>query len=309
MIASVSVPTRHQLRVHTKVPETLAVTGRVSAWARAERGTDAPLCFLEGPVVDGQGGVYVVDIAWGRILHISTTSEVTVVTEYDGEPNGLARYGNDGLIVADYRRGIVVVDGLHSGTARLRFLMPRRGVESFRGLNDLVVASDGTVYLTDQGETGLHDPSGRLYRMCPDGRLETVLDNIPSPNGLVLDEANDTIYLAVTRDNAVWRVPLGPHGARKVGRFVQLSGGIGPDGLAQGPDGTLLVAHLGMGVVWVFDDRGVPLLALEAPSGRATTNVAVDDNGRVYVTESDTSTVLTADLASCLATVAPSSQR
>ncbi|PZF79326.1 SMP-30/gluconolactonase/LRE family protein [Jiangella anatolica] len=300
-IASLRVPATVPLQVLGRVPDAMAVPGKVSPWAQVERGVDAPLCFLEGPVLDGAGGLYMVDVAWGRILHMAAQGDFSVVLEYDGEPNGLAWLDHDTLAVADFRRGLVLVDGVRSGTPRMRVLLDGADGRPFRGLNDLVVGSDGSIYVTDQGDTGLHDPSGRLYRVRPGGRLETVLDAVPSPNGLALDEEHGVIYLAVTRDNSIWRVPLGHRGPRKVGRFIQLSGGIGPDGIAQGPDGTLLVAHLGMGVVWVYDERGLPLVAFEARHGRATTNVCVDDGGRVYVTESDTSTILTADLTAALA--------
>jgi sugar lactone lactonase YvrE len=30
--------------------------------------------------------------------------------------------------------------------------------ESFKGLNDLVIASNGDIYFTDQGQTGMQDP-------------------------------------------------------------------------------------------------------------------------------------------------------
>ena len=33
-------------------------------------------------------------------------------------------------------------------------------------------ASSGDIYFTDQGQTGLHDPTGRVYRLSPEGRLD-----------------------------------------------------------------------------------------------------------------------------------------
>jgi gluconolactonase len=74
--------------------------------------------------------------------------------------------------------------------------------------HDLFFTRDGALLFTDQGQTGLHDPSGRLYRLSPDGRLERLLDAVPSPNGLVTNLEEKILYLAVTRDNAVWRVPM-----------------------------------------------------------------------------------------------------
>ena len=64
--------------------------------------------------------------------------------------------------------------------------MDRANGERFKGVNDLVFASNGDLYFTDQGQTGLHDPTGRLFRLRQSGKLELVLDGIPSPNGMQL---------------------------------------------------------------------------------------------------------------------------
>lgn len=302
-----SLPRVEPLQVHAQVPDSLAVTGRRPGWVRHQRGVGAPTAFLEGPVLDDDGGLYLVDVAWGRILYLDRHGSFRVVVEYDGEPNGLALAEADRLLVADYQRGLVQITGLQ-GDPEVTVLVQEAEGRPFHGLNDLVVADDGTVYATDQGDSGLHDPYGRLVRIRESNAdrgsswvAETVLDGIPSPNGLVLDAANETVLVAVTRDNAVWRVPMTGAGTYRVGRYLQLSGGIGPDGLAAGPADTLLVAHVGLGVVWVFDVAGLPVLALTSPQGRAVTNLCVDGRGRVFVTESQTSTVLTADLGRLLA--------
>ena len=59
--------------------------------------------------------------------------------------------------------------------------------ESFKGVNDLVFARSGNLYFTDQGQTGMHDPTGRVYKLTPEGRLTCLVTTIPSPNGIVVD--------------------------------------------------------------------------------------------------------------------------
>lgn len=98
--------------------------------------------------------------------------------------------------------------------------------------------------MTDQGQTGLHDPRGRVLRMTPDSNVSVLLANGPSPNGLVFDHQKPWLYVAMTRGNAIWRVPLFEGEPVKVGIAVQLSGGIGPDGIAMDAQGRLLVAHM-----------------------------------------------------------------
>lgn len=287
-------PTALTMDVYARVPPELTDDPPPSVWASLHRGLDGMGSFLEGPVLDGQGGFYTVDVARGRILHFHGRNSVSVVIQYQGEPNGLALVAQDRLLITDYRNGLLQ---LQLGTTpQITTVVDRFGPEGFKGLNDLALMADGRVFFTDQGATGLHDPSGRVFCLHPDGRLDAVVDGIPSPNGVLVDERSNTLYIAVTRDNSVWRAPLSPSGAHKVGRFLQFSGGMGPDGLAWGPHGSIAVAHLGLGMVSVFDRLGRPAFVLHSPTGRATTNLIFDSDFRVYVTESESGTLLTADL-------------
>jgi gluconolactonase len=189
---------------------------------------------------------------------------------------------------------------LDPSSGQVSTLLDRRWSERFKGVNDLAFASNGDLYFTDQGQTGLHDPTGRVYRMRPDGHLDLILGNVPSPNGIVLNRDEHILYVAVTRGNCVWRVPLMPDGsASKVGIFVQLSGGLGgPDGLAMDEADNLAVAHAGLGTVWLFSRLGEPLYRVRSCAGLATTNVAYGGPERkhLYITESETGTILVAKL-------------
>jgi gluconolactonase len=252
--------------------------------------------FLEGPSFDCDGNLWCVDIPNGRILRVAPDGSFTVVAEYDGWPNGLKIHRDGRVFVADYKNGIMVVDPV-SGAVE-PFLV-RAGVERFKGVNDLFFAQNGDLYFTDQGLTGWQDASGRLFRIGADGTVACLLDGIPSPNGLVMNLAEDTLYLAVTRANAIWRVPLMPNGrTAKVGTFIQMSGGAGPDGLALDASGQLAVAHAGKGAVWLFDATGEPVRRIVSCTGLHTTNVAFGglDRRSLFITESGSGTILRADL-------------
>lgn len=45
-------------------------------------------------------------------------------------------------------------------------------------------ASNGDLYFTGQWLTGLHDPTGMVFRVHAAGRVDCLLDDIPSPNGI-----------------------------------------------------------------------------------------------------------------------------
>lgn len=68
----------------------------------------------------------------------------------------------------------------------------------------------------------MSDPTGLVYRLSPSGKLDTLISNGPSPNGLVLSPDEKFLYVAMTRDNSVWRCPLHKDGTTsKVGKFCK----------------------------------------------------------------------------------------
>ncbi|MCI5084447.1 MAG: SMP-30/gluconolactonase/LRE family protein, partial [Rhodovulum sp.] len=107
------------------------------------------------------------------------------------------------------------------------------------------------------------------------------------------------LFLAVTRANAVWRLPMSPSGrVNKAGLFIQFSGGrAGPDGLALTSSGGVVVCQTGMGLVWVHDVLGRPIAVVRSPCGLGTTNCAFGgpDGRTLFITESDSGSILRAE--------------
>lgn len=283
--------------IFSRMPDAMRFADATSDWAEANKPGERVDCFLEGPSVDRDGNLYLVDIPYGRILRVTPAREWQLVCRYDGWPNGLKIHRDGRLFIADYRHGVQV---LSPGDDAPTLLLGHRYSESFRGVNDLVFASNGDLYFTDQGQSGLHRPDGRVFRYTAHGRLECLIDNAPSPNGLVLNASERILYVAMTRDNSVWRIPLmSDGGVSKVGCFVRLSGGLsGPDGMAMDDEDRLFVAHAGNGCVWCFDRLGRPVHRIDSPCGITTTNVAFGgtDTRALFITESETGTVLRAEM-------------
>ena len=289
-------PQVRETEVFTRLPEHFRRTGVRSAWADANRGGAPTDSFLEGPVFDDEGRLLVCDIPFGRVFRIDADGHWSLVAEWDGEPNGMKFLDARTLLVCDYRHGLMAVD-LASGAVRP--YLERRNSERFKGVNDLVFDADGNLYFTDQGQTGLHDPSGRLYRLRPGGQLDLLLSNVPSPNGVALSPDGRVLYLGVTRGNQVWRVPLLDDGSvSKVGAFFTSYGPSGPDGLAVDRSGRVVVANPGLGLAWVLSPRGEPEVVLRSAAGTSLTNVAFGgpDGRTLYCTESVSGSVLRATL-------------
>jgi gluconolactonase len=296
MIFVIEAPRQRDTEVFTRLPDRFRRAGARSDWADANRGGQPTDSFLEGPVFDAAGNLFVTDIPFGRIFRIDPAGEWEQVAEWAGEPNGMKFLNDRELLVTDYRNGLMVCD---IATGTVRPFLERRNSERFKGVNDLTFDSRGNLYFTDQGQTGLHDPTGRLYRLRPDGRLDLLLANVPSPNGVALSPDERVLYLAVTRGNQVWRVPLLDDGSvAKVGAFFTSYGPSGPDGLAVDQQGRVIVANPGLGRVWVLNPRGEPEIVLRSCAGASLTNIAFGgaDRRTLYATESISGSVLRASL-------------
>ena len=253
-------------------------------------------CFLEGPCFDRQGRFHCVDMYSGRLLRLSDKNEFEVVVEYKGHPNGMKVHKDGRLIVADRKLGLLAVD---PESGEVSSMLDEAQTKKLKGLNDVVFADNGDCYFTDFEGASLQTPNGSVYRQSAAGKLECLIDNIPGPNGIVLNSTGTAILVAATFANSVWRCPLNDNGSTgKVGAFVNLSGGVGPDGLAVDEDGNLVIAHAGMGRVWVVSVVGEPLWIIKAERGGFLTNIAYGgpDRRTLYMTNSDTGEILAADM-------------
>jgi gluconolactonase len=283
-------------RILTRMPDAMRKPQR-SEWADANKPGHIADSFLEGPSFDRAGNLYVTDIPHGRIFRISPALEWTLVAEYDGWPNGIAIHKDGSLWIADYRKGLLRCD---PANGRIEPIRAHRNSESFKGLNDLTFDGEGNCYFTDQGQTGMHDPSGRVYRLRTDGRLDLLFGGIPSPNGIALDATGKALFVAVTRGNAVWRGPLLADGSiSKVGAFRTFFGPSGPDGMAVDVDNRLVVAHASMGGAFVMNAKGEVTHFVKSPAGSTVTNVAYrPGTSKLVMTESEKGSVLEAELPS-----------
>jgi gluconolactonase len=280
-------PEEIQAEVFAVLPSRFRRKNQQTAWAAARRGGRPIDSFLEGPSFDRKGNLYVTDIPFGRIFCISPDGDWKLVTEYDGEPNGLKIHRDGRAFITDFRNGIVELD-LETGATKPS--LERRYTERFKGVNDLFFAANGDMYFTDQGRTGYQDSTGRVYRWSADGRLHCLLNSGVSPNGLVTNADESVLYVAMSNANAVWHLSLMPNDdVTTVGNFVQLSGGGGPDGLALTEDGGLVVAQSRTGIVWVFDAQGRPRYRVNTAASEFLSNVAFGgpDNRTLYITDSN----------------------
>ncbi len=291
-----AAPPERVAEVFAVLPEALHRTGEPSEWAFG-KANPAMHSFLEGPCIERSGVLLVSDIPFGRIFRVTMTGAFETIAEYDGEPNGLAIHRDGTVRIADHRNGVMCLDPT---TGEVTPVLRRLRREGFKGLNDAIFDLEGNLYFTDQGQTGMQDPTGRIYRMRPDGHVDLLVDTIPSPNGMALSPDGRILYVAVTRANQVWRVPLHSDGSTsKVNVFLNLSGGsTGPDGLAVDADGNLLVCQCGLGTVWMVSALGEPILRIRSGAGLDVTAACFggQENRTLFITEAETGSILSIEL-------------
>jgi len=262
-----------ETEVFARMPERFSRAGerpgRVGAYyARPQVGVDF---YLEGPAFDREGNLYFTDVPHGRIFCMTPAGDIDLAAEYAGEPNGLQIHKDGRIFIADFHHGIMVLDPARGAVEPFLDFKP---AENFKGLNDLFFAGNGDLYFTDQGKTGLHDPTGRVYRYTAGGQLQCLIETLPGPNGLVLNPAENVLYVG-SRSNTIWWQPLyDPRPTSRVGTFAMLPGFGTPDGMAVDEAGNVLCAQINMGVIWVFNKIGLPIYRIQTCSSDKLTNIA-----------------------------------
>lgn len=278
-------------KLWSKLPEEHYYDGEPTEWVKMTRPGQSLHSFLEGPEFDTEGNLWLVDVPYGRIFKIDSNKNWVLQNKYDGEPHSIKQKADGNFILTDYKQGLLEYDGKWA----FKKLHTNHKGEKFKGLSDATVAENGDVWFTDSGRTSLSDPSGGVYRMDAAGNLTQVLENVPYPNGIVLSPDGTFVYVAATRANAVWRFmadypdPKWP----MVGTYIQMSGGLGPDGLAVHENGNLAVAHAQAGRAYVYNIFGDVVAQIDLPEGLWITSLIFKEN-RLYIVEAQTGSIYSA---------------
>lgn len=275
-----------------RLPEALHYKGEPTAWMRVTRPGQVLHSFLEGPCFDAEGQLWLVDVPCGRLFKVDGSGQMSLGFEYDGEPHGLGLMPDGRFAMTDYRRGLLAFDPRQQTVTTL---CEQINTEAFRGLSDLTVATNGDVWFSDSGRSSLSNPYGRVFRLKAGAKeADLVLDGLSYPNGLALSPDGSLVYLAVTRANAVWRflADWPDPGAPMCGIHLQLSGGLGPDGLAMHPQGYLATAHAQSGRVWVHNRLGDLIARIDTPDGLWTTAVTWSPSGdSLFIVEAQSGSI------------------
>jgi hypothetical protein len=115
-------PEVRETEVFTRMPDRFRRTGVRSDWADANRGGQPTDSFLEGPVHDAAGNLYVTDIPFGRIFRIDPHGRVGAGRRMGRRAERHEVPERKELLITDYRNGLMVCE-ISSGAVR-PFLEP-----------------------------------------------------------------------------------------------------------------------------------------------------------------------------------------
>jgi gluconolactonase len=154
--------------------------------------------------------------------------------------------------------------------------------------NDLVYASDGTLYFTDP-PFGLADEAERelpfagVFRLR-DGELALITDELAGPNGIALSPDERCLYVGNWDPEAklVLRVDLDSGDQDVLHDLTDAAGEDAIDGLEVDAAGNVFVC--GPGGLWVISPDGERLGRLELPEAPHNLTWGDADRGALYIT-------------------------
>lgn len=218
--------------------------------------------FTEGPAVNAKGEVFFNDLRHSRTLKIALDGEVTEFIANSERANGQA-FGPDGKLYA-------VASGEFQVLAYDDKAQPTLIADGIGG-NDIVVANNGNIYVTDPSPSRTNAPS-KIWLIKPGQEKQLVDTGVRFANGITLSPDQTQLYVAGYRSHWVYAYQIQPDGtlaAKQKYYWLHApdeADDAGADGIRTDRDGRLYVATK-MGIQ-VCDQAGRVQCILPTPNGQ-----------------------------------------
>ena len=220
--------------------------------------------FTEGPAANAKGEVFFTDLVAGKAYKIGVDGKTSLFVDDSKKSNGQA-FGPDGHLyaAATSEPKVIVYDARGKATAI---------AEGFVG-NDIVVASNGNIYVTNPPVAGSTEPS-KVWLIKPNGEKKVVDTGLNYANGVTLSPDQTLLYVDDFRSHWVYSYQIQTDGTLSYKqRYYWLhesdaTDGSGADGMRVDRDGRLYVAtRLG---IQVCDQAGRVNAIIPTPNGRVS---------------------------------------
>jgi gluconolactonase len=156
--------------------------------------------FAEGPAADAAGNVYFSDCPNNRILvYRPDTGQTEVWQEPSGRANGM-NFDAEGRLVTccDGKDGGARAVQRYEPDGTIKTLASHYNGKLLNAPNDLCFDQAGRIYFTDPRygfKEDLEQDCMAVYRLDLDGSLTRVIDDLETPNGILITPDNRTLYL------------------------------------------------------------------------------------------------------------------
>jgi gluconolactonase len=156
----------------------------------------------EGAATNAKGEVFFTDIPNSKAYKIGLDGKVSLARENTHRTNGQA-FGPDGRLytVAAGAQQVLAFDAEGKSTVI---------AEGFAG-NDVVVAHNGNVYVTNPPAGASNEPS-KVWLIKPDGTKQVVDTGVRFANGVTLSPDQSLLYVADYRSHWIYSYVIQPDG-------------------------------------------------------------------------------------------------
>ena len=234
--------------------------------------------FTEGPACDRNGNIFFTDQPNNRIMKWSTDGKLSLFKDHSGRANGTYFDKRGNLITcSDEKNELWSI----SPDGKVTVLVTDFEGKKLNGPNDLWIAPDGGIYITDpfyKRSWWDHDKPELehqdIYYLAPGAvKLTKAADNFEQPNGIIGTPDGKYLYVADIRAKKTWRYNIGKKGilTRK-----KLFAEQGSDGMTIDNQGNIYMTGNG---VTVFNNEGALILKI-ATAESWTTNVCFGGKDR-----------------------------
>ena len=218
--------------------------------------------FSEGPVANAKGEVFFADGSSNNIWKVALDGKLTEFATNTQGVYGMA-FGPDGKLYGAASNGQKVL--AYDTTGQVTTI-----TSELKG-NDLVVANNGNIYVTDPKG---YEPQSNIWLIKPNGEKKIVDTGLRFSNGITLSPDQTLLYVAEMRTHWVWSYQIQADGtlAHKQKYYwlhvADMSDDSGADGMRTDRDGRLYVAsRIG---IQICDQAGRVNAILPTPNGKSS---------------------------------------
>ena len=232
--------------------------------------------LADGPAFNGSGILYVPDVKGARLYKYFTQGKKWQQLPLEGMRFSASFYGHGKLYLSDNPGGRIV--RLKDNQVVTVADLSEYDKGKLARPNDLVVDNQGGIYVTLTKQN-------QVAYISPTGDISVAVEEIPSPNGIILSPSGKTIYVSAYRPKEIWSYEIkSPGKTADAKKFAVMDDGeaLGADGMTIDRAGNVYCA--GATDVWVWNRAGKLIEKIHTPTRPINCAFADQDQRTLYIT-------------------------